>query len=84
MENIMLELDILSANDYAAFSPELKKKVSSEVATIISRIAYDERVAKLRKLVEEINTNPGAMEMDPEILFELLRIQDDGIIMDGH
>lgn len=84
MENIMLELDILSANDYAAFSPEMKKKVSSEVATIISRMAYDDRVAQQKKLVERINAMTDAMQIPPEILFELLRIQDDREIMNGH
>ena len=76
MAIIALEVDELTAKDYDSFHEEMRKKVSNEVISFISKMVFDTRVTKLKKLVDEINLSPNSMPLDPEIIMELLRIEE--------
>ncbi len=77
MKTIAVEVNDITAVNFNDFSPEMKNKISSEVADIIAKMNYDARIMKLQKLVSEINTGDHGMTMDPEILLELLRIEEE-------
>ena len=77
MKAILLELDDLSTNDYDSFSKELKTMVSGEVTSAISKMVFDMRVTKLKKVVDQINTDTTGNFQNPDIVLELLRIEEE-------
>ena len=76
MKTIMLEIDDLSADDYDSFSIEMKKQVSQEVTSAINKMVFDMRVTKLKKIVDQINTDTTGNWLNPDIILDLLRIEE--------
>jgi|GEM_PF-6398634 len=77
MKTIAVEVNDITAVNFNDFSPEMKNKISSEVADMITQMNYDARIMRLQKLVAEINAGDNGMTMDPEILFELLSAEEE-------
>ena len=77
MKTIMLEIEDRYATDYNSFGQETKKQVSQEVTSLISKMIYDARVNKLKKIVDDINSDPESINLNPNIILELLRIEEE-------
>ena len=77
MKTIAVEVNDITAVNFNDFSSEMKNKVSNEVAGIIAKMNYDARIMKLQKLVDEINAGEHGMTMNPDIILELLRIEEE-------
>ncbi|MCW3123606.1 MAG: hypothetical protein JWQ38_3098 [Flavipsychrobacter sp.] len=77
MKAITVEINDISAGNFNDFSPEMKKEVSKEVAALISKMNQDARLLKLKKLVDEINAGDHGMTLNPDIILEFLRVEDE-------
>jgi hypothetical protein len=77
MKNIMLRIDDLSAKDFYSFSNDTKQQLSTEVSSMICKIAFDTRVKQLKKIVEQINADTTGNFLNPDIVLELLRVEEE-------
>jgi hypothetical protein len=77
MKTIILEIDDLSADDYNSFDNEMKQQVGQEITSIITKMVFDMRVTKLKKIVDQINVDTTGNWLNPDILMEMLRIEED-------
>ena len=76
MKTIILEVDDEIMNYYQNFTPDLKKQLNARISTLIKKVEMNLRSVKLKKLIEELKNEPGSKEMNPDILLELLRIEE--------
>jgi hypothetical protein len=77
MKNILLEIDDTSAITYANFSQEVKRDVNKEIAQMVKKILFEARLAKLRKLVDDINNDQSGIMLNPDILLDFLTVEDE-------
>jgi len=76
MKTIILEVDDEIMNSYQNFTPDIKKQLNARISTLIKKVEMNLRSVKLKKLIEELKNEPGSKEMNPDILLELLRIEE--------
>lgn len=76
MRAIMFEVGDEAGEMYDSLGSEKMKQVTNELCELMRRIIFDERVTKLKKIIEEINNDPSGISINPEILFDLLRIEE--------
>jgi hypothetical protein len=77
MKNFVLEIDDTSAITYANFSQEVKRDVNKEIAEMVKKILLEARLARLRKLVDDINNDRSGIVLNPDILLDFLRVEED-------
>lgn len=75
--NIEVEVDDFTGNNYEDLSSDSKQKLIAAIGAMLKTSVNNERVAKLKKLLQDLQNESGGTDFDPEILYELLRREDD-------
>ncbi len=75
--SIELEIDELTWNNYSELGPEKKQQLIEQVSEMLKTTVNNERIAKLKKLVKELQDESGGTNFDAEILYEILRAEDE-------
>ena len=74
---IELEIDDFTGKNYKDLSPECKQSLIDDVRMMLKNTVNNERKAKLKKILGELQNESGGSDLDPEILYALLRGEDD-------
>ncbi len=75
--NIEVEVDDFTGNNYEDLSSDSKQKLIAAIGAMLKTTVNNERVAKLKKLLQDLQNESGGTDFDPEILYDLLRREDD-------
>jgi len=75
--SIELEVDELTGNNYCELSPDTKQRLIAEISEILKTTVNNERITKLKKLLQELQNDSGGTNFDAEILYEILRTEDE-------
>ena len=74
MKTITLEIDNEACRIYDGLSPECKLEFTAEVSQLLKTTADVARATKLKKLVNDINSQKDCTYLNADILLELLPI----------
>ncbi|MCD6010938.1 MAG: hypothetical protein K0Q79_800 [Flavipsychrobacter sp.] len=75
--NIEVEVDDLTGSNYQDLSTDCKQRLIAEIGEVLKTTVNNERVTKLKTLLQELQNETGGTDFDPEILYDLLRKEDD-------
>ncbi len=75
--SIELEVDEVTWNNYKELGPEKKQRLIIQVSEMLKTAVNNERIAKLKKLLKELQDESGGTNFDAEILYEILRTEDE-------
>jgi len=68
-----IEVDDLTGNAYEQSSPEYKEQLKDDVSAMLQNTTGNAKSPKIRTMLEEIWNYPAPCELNPDILYELLR-----------
>ena len=74
MKTITLEIDNEASRIYDGLSPECRQEFTAEVSQLLKDNADLARATKLKKLVNDINSQKDCTYLNADILLELLPI----------
>ena len=74
---IEVDVDNVTGNNFEHLTPDSKQRIISGVSMMLKDTVSTERKAKLQKLLEELQNESDYNSLDPEVLYELFREEED-------